>query len=74
MEGYFNTYNICTHIIIIIININININVIHKISFKNKTLCIQCPILNNALRFLKNYDTEKCFKRKYGSKRDIKRT
>jgi len=25
----------------------------------------ECPILNNALRFLKNYvDTEKCFKQK----------
>jgi len=43
MEGYFNIYNICTHIIIRIINININF--IYKINFKNKTLYIQSPIL-----------------------------
>jgi len=43
MEGYFNTYNICTYIIIRIININININIyfIYKINFKNKTSYIQ---------------------------------
>jgi len=69
MEGYFNTYNTCTHIIIIYINviiyinINININFIHKINFKNKTLYM-CPVLNN-LRFLKTMvNTEKYFKQK----------
>jgi len=41
MEGHFNTYNICTHIIIIIICINVNINFMYKIDLKNKTLCIQ---------------------------------
>jgi len=57
---YFITYNICTHIIIRIINININF--IYKINFKNKIfIYTKCPIklsvlLNNALRFLKNYD------------------
>jgi len=56
MEGYFNTYKRCTHIIIRIININININFMYKIKFKNKTSYIYKVFYfnNNALRFLKN--------------------
>jgi len=48
----------------IIININININFIHKINLKN-FIYTGCPILNNALRFLKNYGRyEKMFQTK----------
>jgi len=53
MKGYFNTYNICTYIIIR--RINININFIYKINFKNKTIYTKCPLLNNTLRFFKNH-------------------